>query len=249
MNFRRKEKQRFMRLNIAVCDDNKFELESEADAIGNAFAEKNIENKIFRFTDPQELFGLNEKYDIVFLDVEMGSLSGIETAEKIREQAEDCIVIFITNYWNYLDNAFAVKAFRYWKKPIDADRLRNGIDSALNELKQKRQIVTLKTRSGEIEIPAKNIVYVCVSNKIVRVVSPKGEISVKDTYSSVRDKLLKTGCFGEIRRGQCVNFMYVKNYTQSELICEYSDKIIETDISRRKFDEFDRAFDLWLGGK
>ena len=238
-----------MRLNIAVCDDNKFELESEAEAIEKVFAEKNIENKIFRFSDPQELFGLNEKYDIVFLDVEMGSMSGIETAEKIKAQAGDCIVIFITNYWNYLDNAFAVKAFRYWKKPIDADRLRNGIDSALNELKQNRQIVTLKTRSGEIEIPAKNIVYVCVLNKIVRVVSLKGEISVKDTYNSVSGRLLKMGCFGEIRRGQCVNFMYVKNYTQSELICEYSDKIIETDISRRKFDEFDRAFDLWLGGK
>ena len=113
---------------------------------------------------------------------------------QMAAQAGDCIVIFITNYWNYLDNAFAVKAFRYWKKPIDADRLRNGIDSALNELKQNRQIVTLKTRSGEIEIPAKNIVYACVLNKIVRVVSLKGEISVKDTYNSVSGRLKMNIC-------------------------------------------------------
>lgn len=238
-----------MKINIAVCDDNRIVLDDETQLIVKVLSEKNIENTVTKFDTPEKLLKSPEIFDIIFLDVEMAGLNGIETAERIKEKNKECLVIFITNYWSYLDNAFAVHAFRYWKKPIEEEKLSMGIDSAVKELNGMRQTITANIRNGDIQIPIKNIMYIYVLNKISRIVTTKGEIYVYDTYKSLCERLSKFECFKETNRGYYVNFAYVVNYTQDKLICSYQDKSYELNISRRKFNEFDRAFKTWLGGK
>lgn len=238
-----------MKLTVAVCDDNNIELNNEAKLISKILNEKGITNTVKKYDTPEKLLSSSAPYDIVFLDVEMDELNGIETAKKLKKENKNCLIIFITNYWDYLDNAFAVNAFRYWKKPLDEQQLSNGINSAIKELNGMHQTITVTVRSGKVDILVKSIVYVYVSNKITRIVSLNGEIYTYDTYKSIYDVLSGLGHFGEPYRGYCVNFFYVQNYTQDKLICTYQEKTCNLRVSRRKFEEFDRAFNTWLGGK
>jgi two-component system response regulator LytT len=62
-------------------------------------------------------------YDVVFLDVEMPGLTGIEAARLVRERPKAPAVVFVTAHEEYAVDAFAVEAFDYLLKPVDPDRL------------------------------------------------------------------------------------------------------------------------------
>jgi DNA-binding LytR/AlgR family response regulator len=62
-------------------------------------------------------------YDVVFLDVQMPGLTGLEAAPLVGEQREPPAVVFVTAHPEYAVDAFAVEAFDYLLKPVDPERL------------------------------------------------------------------------------------------------------------------------------
>jgi DNA-binding LytR/AlgR family response regulator len=67
-------------------------------------------------------------YDVVFLDVEMPGLTGIEAARLVRERPKAPAVVFVTAHEEYAVDAFAVEAFDYLLKPVDPDRLARVVE-------------------------------------------------------------------------------------------------------------------------
>ncbi|MFL5928240.1 MAG: LytR/AlgR family response regulator transcription factor [Gaiellaceae bacterium] len=67
-------------------------------------------------------------HDVVFLDVEMPGLTGVEAAPLVRERADPPAVVFVTAHERYAVDAFAVEAFDYLLKPVDPDRLARVLD-------------------------------------------------------------------------------------------------------------------------
>ena len=109
-------------MKIAVCDDSKeicIKITELIRKCGNA-AEISV------FSCGEALLSSGEDFDIIFLDIEMKKLSGIDTAKKLRSLEEPgghkAIVIFITAFREYMEQAFDVSAFNYITKPIDEER-------------------------------------------------------------------------------------------------------------------------------
>jgi two-component system, LytTR family, response regulator len=67
-------------------------------------------------------------YDVVFLDIQMPGLTGLEAAPLVREQPRAPAVVFVTAHPEYAVEAFAVEAFDYLLKPVDPDRLARVIE-------------------------------------------------------------------------------------------------------------------------
>jgi DNA-binding LytR/AlgR family response regulator len=67
-------------------------------------------------------------YDVVFLDVQMPGLTGLEAAPLVREQARPPAVVFVTAHPEYAVDAFAVEAFDYLLKPVDPERLARVVE-------------------------------------------------------------------------------------------------------------------------
>src|SRR4051812_44900346 len=67
-------------------------------------------------------------YDVVFLDIQMPGLTGLEAAPLVREQPRPPAVVFVTAHPEYAVDAFAVEAFDYLLKPVDPDRLARGLE-------------------------------------------------------------------------------------------------------------------------
>jgi len=82
--------------------------------------------------------------DVVFLDVEMPGLSGVEAAPLVRERTDPPAVVFVTAHERYAVDAFAVEAFDYLLKPVDPDRLARVVDR-LREPVLSRLLDTLLT--------------------------------------------------------------------------------------------------------
>ena len=141
-----------MKLNAALCDDEAVTLASEADLISDLLRKKGVEFELELFESPRDMLKSNTIYDMVFLDIEMDGMNGIELAENIREKNENCFVFFITNYSVYLDKAFDVRAIRYLTKPVDPDRLSSGIDYVLDSIASASKKISVKNFKNKLSV-------------------------------------------------------------------------------------------------
>ena len=75
-----------MKLNIAICDDNKLVLENEKTLIEETLKEMGMPYKMDKYQNPENLIKNAWQYDVVFLDVEMDEVNGIVAAESSQYQ-------------------------------------------------------------------------------------------------------------------------------------------------------------------
>ena len=238
-----------MSLNIAICDDDMFALDSEAALVSEVLSEKQIRYSIDKFSTPQELLQSETMYHIVFLDIEMNDISGIKAAETIRKSNKNCMFFFVTNYEKYLDDAFNQHAFRFWTKPMDKRKLIYGIDSALREYNEENQAIEITANNTRVQVFISNIIYIFAQKKKTHIITTKGEIVTNDTYQSVFEQLKNLDIFFEPHRGCCVNFNYIRNYDKGKIYCIYRSEVYEVYLSRRRQEEFQRRFVKWIGDK
>ena len=106
-------------IRIAICDDE-IEIVTELSLkIDDIMSEIGEEVKIYQFTSSNEILSCHIKFNLIFLDIEMPDLNGIETAEKIRVLDPHVQIVYVTNYRNYMKKAYRVHAFDYIQKPMD----------------------------------------------------------------------------------------------------------------------------------
>ena len=128
-------------LKVIICDDEIYYVKEIENMINEYAAINNEEFNIKCYTDPKIIIETESNFDIIFLDIEMPKINGIQLAEKLKSVNENLIIFFITNYEGYLDDAFDVNALRYLYKPIDKERLFRSIDVAKKEFLRKTIIL------------------------------------------------------------------------------------------------------------
>ena len=132
-----------MQFNIAICDD-----EAEDAAIISNYLEeyKSADVSINLFSDARELiksYTHANKYDIVFLDVEMPVIDGLTLAKQIRLIPDyDVKIIFVSSYPEYMQKSFDVQAYHYLEKPVSKERL----DGILERIVQEKTIKRSESR-------------------------------------------------------------------------------------------------------
>ena len=78
-------------------------------------------------------------YDIIFMDIFMDGMDGVETAEQIRKFDSHVILIFLTSSQDHMKNAFSCHAFDYVEKPVDLEQITNCLLDALKIIPNKDQ--------------------------------------------------------------------------------------------------------------
>ncbi len=101
-------------MDIAVVDDEK----AIRQQIYSFIKKKKPDFRVSVFASGEELLADGRRFDIIFLDIQMDGIGGIEAARTLRKQDEDVILIFITGMKEYVFEAFDVSAFHYLIKPI-----------------------------------------------------------------------------------------------------------------------------------
>jgi DNA-binding LytR/AlgR family response regulator len=128
------------------------------------------------------------RYDVVFLDVEMPGLTGVQAAPLVRERRDPPAVVFVTAHERYAIDAFAVEAFDYILKPVEPDRL-------------ARVVERLQERSSENALPVEKVAVVAgagtelLEYDQVHYVQADGDYSRVHTYDR---SYLCTASLGEL---------------------------------------------------
>ena len=144
-------------IKIAICDDEKQQLNILKNIISINLDLRGLDYKIYEFDCGENLLdSLSENtYDIIFSDIEMKILDGIETAKKIRIQDKKSIIIFVTSHPDFVFQGYDVKAFNYILKPYNAEKIANILYSALDELDHVQDnffVVELKSGTHKLNL-------------------------------------------------------------------------------------------------
>lgn len=152
-------------MRIAVCDDDRAIREELSRLIQKQVAEVDI----VEYQSGEELINAKVNFDIYFLDIEMGKVSGMDIARHIREQEENgrqrSMIIFVTGYREYMEAAFDVNAFHYLIKPIDVEKFSEVFSRAWKETsvfyEQSEKYIMVKSSGAQQKLMLKNIYYTC----------------------------------------------------------------------------------------
>ena len=137
-------------IKIAVCDDEKQVRLRLLTIIQQYFSEIKREVWVAGFKRGQELLSAKVRFDIIFLDIEMPELNGIETAKKLRKWDVTSKIIYVTNYDHYQRNAYEVHAFDYISKPIKDTDIFKTLGEAVRYLDNaiEKQKCVFETEEG-----------------------------------------------------------------------------------------------------
>ncbi|MGL5550099.1 MAG: LytR/AlgR family response regulator transcription factor [Culicoidibacterales bacterium] len=215
---------------IGVCDDMPIYLTQLEKMLQHLAKEQAVEVKIFSFESGEALVEMVRNkpnfFDILFLDIYMDGMSGIETATQIRKYDEVIPIVFATSSVEHAVESYRMNAFDYLLKPYHRQNVQAVFEKILSykqEIKQK----TLLVKSGQnlYTIDLRRVVYFESS---VRTITVHFNDQKQLTFYKKLDELAADVIhldFIRVHRSYLVNLLYIQNIIENDVITVYQQRI------------------------
>lgn len=207
---------------VAICDDEAFMLDLLEEKVRKMLPSAVTE----RFSSGKGLLEGSTKADILFLDIQMPELDGMETARLFRRRQRDALIIFVTAAPEYVFQAFDVGAFHYLVKPLSDDKFNEVFGNALQEIGCRKrgsdgddgEYMMVQAGGVHTKILFQDIVYAEVFNRKVIIHTVNGDT---EYYGKLSDLEKKTGeDFFRTHRSYLIHFKYVLRYDAVSVVME-----------------------------
>lgn len=229
-----------MNYKVAICDDRQEDIDYVSKVVKSWAATSGYMITVNTFRSAEAFlfhYDVENNYDILLLDIEMGRMNGVELAKKVRRGNREIQIVFISGYNDYIADGYDVEALHYILKPVNADKLNKVLDRACERLKKNEAALIFDLPDGMVRILFYEIRYIEVRANYVTI-HAKEEISVKTTLSSIAGKL--DDGFFKISRSYIVNMRFIRKITKTEVFLEGVD--ITLPLSRGLYEPLNRAF-------
>lgn len=226
-----------MKYRIAVCDDEKV----FANDIIEKIKSDNDNSEITVFYSGENLLKSKSDFNIIFLDIEMPGLNGINTAFALREKNYDGIIIFLTSHTEFMPDAFKVNAFRFLNKPVEEEKFIEAFTAAKKLILNTDHILI----SGEKEtvyLKLTDIVFLEAYGDGTYIYDKNGRVYNTDKSLKYWKEQIGTEHFFQIHKSYIVSLLYVKDITSDFNAVMSGTKQVELTISRRNYIPLKNAF-------
>lgn len=135
-------------ITCAMCDDE-LPFAEQLRSLVMAYAKKKrVELQAETFASAEELLEEIENgagFEILFLDIEMRKMDGIELGKKLRERSYQTLIIYVSGYDQYMRQLFEAEPFRFLSKPLKQEELENVLDKAFERISRfHRELFTIR---------------------------------------------------------------------------------------------------------
>ncbi len=203
-------------MTILICDDEREYVEQLSAHVKEYMARRGIGCTIDCQTEPSRVMAGEVRYDLAFLDIQM-PLDGITLAKELKRRNGKVAIFFVTNYDEYQDEAMDLRAFRFFEKPFDVQRLYSGLDKAMEYIDGAYVDLYLYADGAQKRVLVDDIFYITRENRRVVIVTKNGSFPTKDGFDEWCEKL-PASFFYQVHKSFYVNLHYVERYAYTELI-------------------------------
>ncbi len=202
-------------MRIAICDDTKACRDSIHTLCRDYLQDRNTDDEIVLFASGEQFLSYAGEINLLLLDIEMDGMNGIEVKELLQNSRQDIMIIYITNYKQFMQDAFGRQVYGYLTKPVIKEKLYKLLDQAMREYGENF-VVSTEDRQCPF-VKAKNIQYIKAEDKYTILVTPEKEFLVRknmiewETGLSGRD-------FCRIHKSYMINLEHVRRVAGSVLM-------------------------------
>lgn len=214
-------------MKIAICDDEEVFNEQTIELITSMLA-KPAECEIKTYFSGETLLDeyASNRFDIVFLDIEMNGINGIDTAREIRKIDENVIIVFLTSYQEFALAGYEVNAYRYLIKNQPIYVYEKQFKSIFDEYSQKHNCFVINTRNDVICIHLKDICFFEVLNKKVTVHTSSKSYEYIGKLSEIEEQLQNDGSFMRTHKSYIVNVAQIDTIRNFDIIMKNSESAL-----------------------
>lgn len=231
-------------MKIAIVDDNAVDLNSLRMIITGYASESGIRIEIKSYTNAESLLAEYHAADfsMIFLDIYMNNMSGIDAAKRIRAYDPGIPIVFLTSSSDHMPDAFGVHAFQYILKTTQPDMIASKIHQVLDDyimLGRTDRILSFTYRKTIYDLHYSDILYAESSNHNTHIYSSLGEeYSPRMTFAAVQENLMQDPRFLIINRGLIVNMDHITDFNNKVCVLQ---EHITLPISVRKYKSINQA--------
>ncbi len=222
-------------IHIAICDDEKYMSDQIRAYVSDFFHKKNREISIKVYTCGEELLNCGGQADILFLDIQMKDMDGMETARRLRADNFQGILIFITVLKEMVFQSFELQPFDYLVKPVDRAKFEKTMERLYASMQNASEDSLLVQKGHEGRIVRKDEIVFCeIIDRKIYLNLASGE--VVDYYERIENLETKLGGrFFRCHRSYIINLKHLKGYKNGTA---YMDNGREIPVSRLRSREF-----------
>lgn len=197
--------------NFAIVEDNDDDARILENNVKQSLKALNADCTVRRYRDAASFGGDGREYDVIFLDIEMPGMNGMELAEKIRAANTQSGIVFVTNMVRYAVQGYSVSPIDYIVKPIE----RYDFDITMRRVyefcmrKNDGDSIMVRTKQGAKKLRYSQIRYIGVSLHHITFYAEGEAVDMWGTLGDVEQKLPSPPFF---RISSCciVNLAHVK---------------------------------------
>ena len=233
-----------IRWNIAICDDEKVALELLGASVKGALRSRNVDASIEVFARPRDLLARmkNVSFDLLFLDIEMPGMTGLELAQQLRREGNLIDIIYISNREDLVFDALRTNPRGFIRKTRLIQDVSGVIDTYLSYRKadDHPQTLIIKERDQVMYIPIDKLQYIEGSGKsqMAHVVGKEEPMELHKSMQELEEELSGYGLL-RIHKGYLLNYRFIRRIGDNEVTLTNGEKL---PISRRKYQEIREAY-------
>lgn len=204
-------------LRIAICDDEKIICRQLEDMLLDIGKNANQEIEIDVYYSGEKLCNLlnkGENYDVIFLDIELNQINGVEIGKKIREEFNDesTQIVYISSKESYAMDLFEVRPLNFLIKPLNETKIEATILKAVMLLDKENHYFNYKNSNVTFSVPLKDILYFESHGRKVNIFLNDEIKSFYGKLSSVEEQIDNKD-YIMIHKSYLINFNHVIEHT------------------------------------
>lgn len=232
---------------IAICDDEKLVCSQIEDVILNGRKSFSDEVGVEIFCSGEELFqniSKGEVYELIFLDIELVSMDGIEVGKRIREDIDDQLtqIVYISAKESYYRELFDIRPMHFLLKPLDKEKILSDVNLAMKLVNHNGKAFSYKLAHRTFRIPLKEIIYFEAKGRQVKMVTKTGAVQFYRSIGEIHQELSNSN-FIYIHKSFVVNYSHIVEFGYKSVKMSNDEALPISQHKRKEVAEFQLRFE------
>ena len=237
------------KIRIAVCDDEQESADLIAGAVASVFKKKEVDTEICVYTSASQLlWDMDVKgFILLFLDIDMPDLDGVELGKKLRAEGNRVDIIFVSNREDRVFDTMKIAPVCFVRKSHILTDIPEAIELYLDKQQSLEQKIVIRSKDQIITVKAGSVMYVEGDRNQQSIYSENDEkpLRIRSTMQEIEEAFGKLG-FIRIHKGYIVNADYIKVIDGNDIVLKNG---VRLPVSRRKLQEVKEKYLLIMKDK